>query len=394
MPAPGVRDVVVVGAGPAGSATARRLAQAGYSVELLERSHHERPRVGETLPPSVQPELRALGVWDRFLELDPLPSWGTRSVWASTQPEDRAHVMGPHGSAWHVDRRAVDQMLAEAAQDAGANLRAGWPVTTCDVDGEGWHVRSGDSRSVRARVLVDATGRRSGPGRLLGARRETFDHLVAIAGGWSHVDVAAEQYLLVEAVADGWWYTAPLPSGERVGLLLTDAALCRARTPDALWHEALRSAELTSRRVGDRRSDLPLRVHAAGSSRMLRHHDHRPWLAVGDAALAVDPLSGSGVVRALRSAERAAETVATLVEGDHGSALPDHESARDRECLSYLVNRAGLYGSVQRFDTPFWALRSRVASAYEGTTTPPVASGSRSKGVIPARPGTRTAPGV
>ena len=64
-------DAVVVGAGPAGSATARWLALRGWRVALLERTRFEAPRIGESLAPNVQEPLHALGLWSEFLALAP-----------------------------------------------------------------------------------------------------------------------------------------------------------------------------------------------------------------------------------------------------------------------------------------------------------------------------------
>jgi flavin-dependent dehydrogenase len=121
-------DAAVVGGGPAGSATARRLALQGRTVVLLERSRFDRPRVGETLGPVVQPLLRDLGVWDRFLRLGALPSWGTRSIWGAPEPATHSHLMSGYGCGWHVDRLRFDRMLADAAVAAGAVLHTGISV--------------------------------------------------------------------------------------------------------------------------------------------------------------------------------------------------------------------------------------------------------------------------
>jgi flavin-dependent dehydrogenase len=334
-------------------------------VAVLERSHYDRPRVGETLAPWVQPPLRDLGVWDRFTALGSLPSWGTRSVWASSVPDEHSHLVSSHGNGWHVDRQAFDRMLADAATGAGATVLTGWSVVGCVPDEDGWRLGAADGRVVRARVLVDATGRRAGAGRALGARRETFDRLVAVTGGWTDVDVTAEQYLLVESAPDGWWYTAPVPGDARVGMLLTDADLCRRHgLADATaWHRRLLASSATADRVRDRSPDRRPRVHPAGSSRLVRHGDDRPWVAVGDAALAVDPLTGSGVVRALRMAESAADTVSALLDGSGARALADHEAARDEECTAYLTERARQYAGVHRFGTPFWVRRRPAVPA-------------------------------
>jgi flavin-dependent dehydrogenase len=357
-------DVVVVGAGPAGAATARRLAAAGRSVAVLERSNFDRPRTGETLAPSVQPLLRDLGVWERFCRLGPLPSWGNRSVWGDRSPVEHSHLASGYGSGWHVDRQAFDRMLAEAAADAGADLRTGETATGWRFTGTRWEVAVAGA-VVPGRFLVDATGRRAVAGRALGAHRVVFDRLTAIAGTWTGADLGKEQYLLVETAPDGWWYTAPLPGGalpgcSLVGMLMTDADLCRrdGLAGRGCWHKRLRSAPVTAARVGEAYSSSELRVHPAASHRLLRHGDPRPWIAVGDATLAVDPATGSGVPRALCTAEGAAAVVGEALDGRAG-VLAAYESARDEECTAYLTERANHYAAERRFSTPFWQRRAR-----------------------------------
>jgi flavin-dependent dehydrogenase len=118
-------DVAVVGAGPAGSAVTRLLAQAGCRVALVERSRLEAPRVGESLAPGVQPLLAELGVWPAFLALAPLPSYGTRSAWGGPEADEHSHLMTPYLTGWHVDRLAFDRMLVSEAARAGSHVRLG-----------------------------------------------------------------------------------------------------------------------------------------------------------------------------------------------------------------------------------------------------------------------------
>ena len=79
-------DVAVVGGGPGGSATALSLrAHApSLSVVLIEASHYEAVRVGETLPPPARPILEHLGVWETFKEQHPREVHGTAASWGST----------------------------------------------------------------------------------------------------------------------------------------------------------------------------------------------------------------------------------------------------------------------------------------------------------------------
>ncbi|MGK5172161.1 NAD(P)/FAD-dependent oxidoreductase [Geodermatophilus sp. CPCC 205761] len=358
---PSTWDAVVVGGGPAGSATALRLAATGRSVAVLERSRFDRPRVGETLAPLVWPLLEDLGVWERFTGLHPLPSWGTRSVWADPAPVEHSHLVSGYACGWHVDRRAFDRMLADAAASAGAHLWTGTAAVGCRPDGDAWLLACADGRAVRGRLVVDATGRRAGISRALGAGRSTFDRLVALAVRWDGVDVAEEQYLLLEAAAEGWWYTAPLPGAGMVGMLMTDADLCRegGLHASAPWRDRLSATAVTAARVGAAPLRSAPRAHSAASQRSRRAGDPRPWLSVGDAALSVDPLTGSGVLRALRTAESAADAAGHLLDrpGSAGTVVARYESARDDECARYLADHARHYGDVRRFATPFWRRR-------------------------------------
>ncbi|HET7463417.1 MAG TPA: hypothetical protein VFJ82_19350 [Longimicrobium sp.] len=79
---------------------------------------------------------------------------------------------------------------------------------------------------------------------------------------------------------------------------------------------------------------------------------------MGDAALAVDPVSGSGVVRALRSARAGAGAVMELLGGAAADAIARYEAGRDAECTRYLHERAGYYAIEERWpDAPFWRRR-------------------------------------
>ena len=328
-----------------------------------------KPLGGESLAPAVQPALRRLGLWERVMALGALPSWGTRSVWGDAQVQTHSHLQSPWSSGWHVDRAAFDRLLAHAAAQAGAHLREGFGLHSARFDGAHWVLHSHDVSSsapspLYARVLVDATGRRAQLARAFGAQRLLFDRLVGVAVRWSGIDAIDQGHLLVEAVAEGWWVSAPLPEGAMIVMLMTDVDLCsrwqlhRA----ALWHDALFAAPNSRQRVSAAFCGSKPQVHCAHSQRL--HHDPAcasgPWLAVGDAALAVDPVSGSGVLRALNTAEAAAQTVQQVFAAGEQWRRPlaAYEAERNAECTTFLLERAEHYQAETRFaDASFWQRR-------------------------------------
>lgn len=356
-------DVAVVGAGPAGAATARHLARRGCRVVLIERSRFETPRVGESLAPGVQPLLRELGSWSEFLALRPLPSHGTRSAWGEALPQVHTHLLSAWGCGWHVDRLAFDRMLAQAARAAGATLLCGTRLVRCEGSATGWELTL-DGREpfrLRARLMIEASGRAARLAPWLGARRLLLDNLVAVAAQLTRTDTAREGHVTVETTADGWWYTAPVPDGRLVVMLMTDSDLCgRANLGGyPAWHARLAATGITRERAAGGVPSWGPRVFAAVSQRLRRGEQRASWLAVGDAALAVDPLSGSGVVRALRSARAGAEAALAWLEGGASDAIAAYEAELDRACTTYLHERALYYGLERRWpESDFWQRRA------------------------------------
>jgi flavin-dependent dehydrogenase len=359
-------DVVVVGAGPAGAAIARRLALGGCRVALIERSNFEAHRVGESLAPSVQPLLRDLGVWPAFLALEHLPSYGTRSIWGSQAAREHTHVMTPYLQGWHVDRVAFDHMLAQSAARAGAWLMTNLRVQGCRLHRGRFLINlegpNGDAR-ISTVSLIDATGRSAVLARRLGARRAVFDRLVGIAVLLEDRSAGEHRYTMVEAARDGWWYCAPVSCDRSVAMLMTDGDLVRAQDWRVAggWRRALQLAPAMRGRTEHGHPLSHPQMYPAVSQRLVRAAGDRSlWLAVGDAALAVDPISGSGVVRALRTAQDAAACMAAALAGDH-AAIDGYECRRDEECAAYLEERAAYYSMEQRWPAAtFWRRRYPV----------------------------------
>lgn len=353
-------DAVVVGGGPAGAATAIRLAQAGLTVQLHERSTYDRPRMGETLPPEVTPLLRDLGVWQRFDALNSLPSYQTASAWGQSEIAERSFIFSPHGTGWHTDRRAFDAMLSAAAADSGATVVRGSGITAVRRVGDVFHVEA--ASPVQARWVVDATGRGARIARRLGAQRHQLDRLVSAARTFTLSPAQPVGDTLLESTATGWWYVSPLPESRRLIAFFTDAGYASSARLSTVrgWDMALTATRHVAAYASGEPNDSVLTVSAA--SHYLEPCTGPGWIAVGDAALAVDPLSSGGVAFALRSAARAAG----IVTGADPTVYRHEVSVAGAR---YRQLRRDVYSWEPRFaDTTFW--RQRIeANAVSGSAS-------------------------
>ncbi len=164
----------------------------------------------------------------------------------------------------------------------------------------------------------------------------------------------------MEAVPDGWWYSAPLPGGTLVAVYVTDAgalARCQLGSPDGFWMK-LGASVHTRRRVErhGRGESGPPRTIPADTSHLERAAGPG-WLAAGDAAFACDPLCSRGLMRALAGGFEAARTARAWLLGDD-DALEIYAQGIARQYAAYLLNRKSYYALERRWpDAPFWRRR-------------------------------------
>ena len=350
-------EVAVIGAGPAGAATALTLARAGVSTVLLDDAQEMGLKVGEGLPPLARLVLQRLGVWERFAADGHLASHGNSAAWGSPHLVERNFLFEPYGHGWHLNRLRFDAALRATAIEAGAVFFP-YRVTDCAFTGGAWEL----SDELTARYVVDATGRASWFARKQGARRLNTDGLVGVAASLAPAADGTDRdsMTMIEAVADGWWYAALLASGQLVVVFLSDGdlpAAKAARTGDG-WLKLLSRTEYLARRVaahGYRLLSEP-RIVSASSSR-LDQVSGAHWLAVGDAAAAYDPLSSQGILAALESGERAGAALLKPLQGAT-EAFADYARSVDEHWQHYLASLRFYYGQETRWpDAPFWQRR-------------------------------------
>jgi 2-polyprenyl-6-methoxyphenol hydroxylase-like FAD-dependent oxidoreductase len=364
-------DVAIVGGGPGGAATALSLCAhaPALSVVLIEASHYQAVRIGETLPPPVRSLLAHLGVWDAFQAQGHREVYGTTAAWGGPALLDNDFIYMPANTGWHLDRAAFDAMLASAAHRQGATLLLDTRVCDSKRAGNEWRLTLSAGQNLAARFLVDATGGTAALARRCGARFVEVDNLVGIAGCFQCCD--GNPSTLVEAFEEGWWYTAGLPDGRRIVACMTDADLVkRKRLHDSrAWQRQLDTMPNIAATVQRGKLSGPIAVRPA-SSRRLEPATGRDWLAVGDSASRFDPLSSQGIFKALRSGIFASYAIGDLLTRHDESGMERYGRFVLDEFESYAEVRTKYYREEQRWpESEFW-LRRHASADYGKAISP------------------------
>ncbi|EJN14824.1 Tryptophan halogenase [Bradyrhizobium sp. YR681] len=308
------------------------------------------------MSPLVQPVLRQLGLWPAFVAQGFSPSHRTLTAWDEAGLTSSELLLEARGPSWRVDRPAFDGCIAMEACRAAARVDA--KVSQIEREEDGWSVACDDGNSHSARLVIDATGRARALADRRGSRAKVQDRLIAAYAEAVTSGPSAPE-LLVEAFEDGWWYTLALGEGRRAFACMTDSDLARGlrlSTPDG-WRAALAKTQFVAAVASKVVQFEQPRLLPAGSRTAANATGFR-FLCAGDAASAFDPISGHGVVKAMRSGVFAAYAASDCLARGDTTALDRYDSWVAREAAVYATTLSEHYGSVSRWDgRPFWQRR-------------------------------------
>lgn len=320
-------DLVVIGAGLAGSCIAAAAARQGYQVVLVERRQGSQHKVcGEFLSPEAQASLAALGLHATVAALAPAEI--TKALLVSRHGLRLPIALA--GTAWGVSRRALDAALSDAAGAAGAQVQEGVTALAVEHGSDGYTatVRNaeGEHSTLEARAVIGAYGRHTSPTLRprVHAVGSASTH-VGVKCHYSGVNIGPEVRLFL--FDGGYIGLSPIENGH--------ANLCLLATQDAFRRAGASIAGMFAAAIcGNPRlaNDLAGGTLVAGSEVAVAPVDTGlvpaiwdEYARVGDAVAMIPPLCGDGMAMAIRSAELCAPLALDFLAGR--SSLADWEQA-------------------------------------------------------------------
>jgi flavin-dependent dehydrogenase len=353
-------DVCIVGGGPAGSVAGLRLVQLGHRVCLIERSMFPRWHVGESLTSGIWPIFDVLGVRESLSHERFLTAGKTLLRWA----EPRTQCLEPieRGRGLLVDRSRFDAFLLNAAASGGVQIFQPGRIQRIESKEAGWQVEvsaTGEAHGIRSTFLVDASGRN---GFASGKRERVSARTVALCAYMQGQECPQET--LVEALSDAWCWGSPIPGGLFSAMVFLDpqslGPVCHG-TLEESWRSRLAKAELF-----ETISQLPLvRPVVAREATMYSAVDpiSQYLVRVGEASFSLDPLSSTGVEKAMQTGLVAAIALHTMVvrPGSKELCIRFYGDRHKETVSTHAAWCSNFYAEVARFsECPFWELRSGV----------------------------------
>jgi flavin-dependent dehydrogenase len=345
-------DVVIVGAGPAGSVAAHVLAREGRTVLLVDPLAEQTAKVGETLPGAALRMLRTLRLPTPDQSGHHTPIGGTLSCWGSDELMATDFFRDPDGPGWRLDRLCFDASLRETAIASGAVFKR-TRLTEIQSNRGRWRITLANREAIEATWVIDATGRSASVARRLGARRVRDNALIAVYAIGDPRKRISTNRTVIEATRNGWWYAGLLPSGAAIAgfHFLPQSTPFRLRSES--WNCELEQTHYIKTIFRDVVFALPLIARDASGGR-LSSPNGDAWLACGDAAACFDPVSGQGIFSAIYGGMSAGIAIHKSLSGD-GTALGEYKLRLEAVRRIYQSSCKSMYESQNRWpDTDFW----------------------------------------
>jgi flavin-dependent dehydrogenase len=304
-------DVIVLGAGPAGSTASTLLAQHGHKVLMLERDKHPRFHIGESLLPMSDPVFTRLGIqWD---SREYLPKGGAEFIDEKSQQRVSFPLAAKY-LPYQVERAKFDLMMADNAVSHGVELHQEETVKGVEIDDDRVRVNT-DKQDYFSRYFIDASGRNAFMGRKIGSverytnlgRYSLYTHFRNVTSEAAR-KMYENGYIKILMLDIGWFWVIPLVGNRMsVGIVVQNDSGIDMKGAELYEYYRQASPTLNEVLMG---AEQETTIKAEADFSFANHQRFgKRYACCGDSAGFLDPVFSSGVFMAVTSAERVADRV-------------------------------------------------------------------------------------
>ncbi len=352
-----MRDVIVIGGGPAGSTAATLLAQQGLSVTLLERERFPRFQIGESLLPYNNDLFDRLGVTDQLMAGDFFPKYGAYfvtgdgAVGYSFRFDKR--LSDPYRRSYQVKRAEFDHLLLKNAAKQGVDVCEETAVVDVDLSdpdrcGVGLRPASAAegrpeaySTRLEARFVIDASGHGAVVGNRVGAKSDIESlKKIAFFAHYRNVPRAPGRNAgntVIVVLRNAWFWLIPVNAEVMsVGLVVDREHYLRCGLePEELLNRTIAESTWVAERMKNAERITEIYARKDFSFRMKKMVGTN-FALIGDAAGFIDPIFSTGVFMAMKSADIAASAIADKLRTGSMDALKKYERDMSQGLDTYL----------------------------------------------------------
>ena len=252
-------DIIIIGAGPAGTSAALFLEKLGYRIALLDQARFPRDKVcGEFISPAADAILSKLGVLDAIEAVNPIRLKGVAlSAYERSwlQVDYPTSIDGVVMTSLSMERSTLDHILLNRVRDSQVEFMEGFKVTDLVFeDSRVCGVKGRDEAKIefhiKAKVVVDAGGRNSISLRRLGLKRSSSDNgKIALAAHWQGVRLPGP-YCYMHISRPGYTGIAPVGSSRANVVLVTDKTCVSGKDVEKFYRDTVLKNPLRGEMLG------------------------------------------------------------------------------------------------------------------------------------------------